>query len=254
MQFNKIRFRTDTLGKRVHRWCSFMKKWVSVLLVCCLAAFAMPTSGQAAQQRLPALSSKFYPDQELVFVDFHNVSPSPLDNIIINMRVREGAGSNRVIAAGQARLPTKLTIRPGERASARVPIFARSLRELPAAATFDFRITGRQLPDNTNIPDVVVQDSPSGKTLEFGRDSLGIPTALGFIELNPSLTAEVRTQVQVAILTFYDQERKVVWSETIGVNARLTNNESVLLWGRYEQMTSSLVPEISSVEVIFSFQ
>ncbi|HYF92911.1 MAG TPA: hypothetical protein VD969_11775 [Symbiobacteriaceae bacterium] len=228
-----------------------MKRFLSLLAVLSLLIAVFPGRALALQQLLPELSHKYYPLRDVVFVDFHNPYFAPIDTIVVNMVIREGTGRNRIVAIGQVSLPPTLVLSPGEHASAKVPIRARVLRDIPALAQFEFRITGRQLTDGKAPPDVVLQDSPNGSTLEFNRDPDGVPMVLGFIQLNPSITTETTVTVQAAILTFYDSEHTVVWSETMPIGGRLTNNDSLMIWGKFDQIRRDLVPDLSSVDVKF---
>lgn len=228
-----------------------MKRLFSLLAALTLLIAGFPSRALAVQQQLPELSYKYYPLRDVVYVDFHNPYFAPIDNIIVNMVIREGTGRNRIVAIGQVAMPTALTLAPGEHTSAKVPIRARVLRDIPALAQFEFRITGRQLADSKAPPDVVVQDSPNGATLEFNRDADGVPMVLGFIQLNPSITADTTVNVQAAVLTFYNSDHKVVWSETMPIGGKLTNNESLMIWGKYDHIRRDLVPDIASIDVKF---
>lgn len=222
---------------------------VATLLSLLLAGFSPVAT--AAPQILPELSYKFYPLKDVVFVDFHNPYFAPIDNIVINMVIRGGTGRNRVIAIGQARMPANLILMPGEHTSARVPIRARVMRDIPPLAQFEFRIIGRQLDSTDGPPDVVVQDSENGISLELNRDANNVPFVMGFITLNPSITTDTTAQVEMAILTFYDENHNVVWSEIMPINGKLKSNDSLMLWGKYEQVGIYLVPDITSVETKF---
>ncbi|HYG58633.1 MAG TPA: hypothetical protein VD902_11300 [Symbiobacteriaceae bacterium] len=228
-----------------------MKRLMVLFLTFSLLIFGIPSEAFALQQKLPELSYKFYPLRDTVFVDFHNPHFAPIDNIVVNMVIREGTGRNRVVAIGQTFLPPALTLAPGEHASTMVPIRARVLRDIPALAQFEFHITGRQLENGQAPPDVVVQGSANGAQLEFNRDPNGVPMVLGFIQLNPTITTEATVDVQAAILTFYDSEHRVVWSETMPIGARLTSNESRMIWGKYEQINLQLVPDLAQIDVKF---
>ena len=228
-----------------------MKRLMVLVLALCLLIMGIPTQALALQQKLPVLSHKFYPTWDIVFVDFHNPYFAPIDNVVINMVIREGTGRNRVVAIGQTFLPAGLVLKPGEHASTRVPIRARVLRDIPALAQFEFFITGRQLETEQTPPDIVVQGSPNGGQLEFNRDPNGVPMVLGFIELNPSVTEETTVDVQAAILTFYDADYKVVWSETMPIGGKLSNGDALMIWGKYEQITRQLVPTIAQIDVKF---
>ncbi|HWI66327.1 MAG TPA: hypothetical protein VNT75_31235 [Symbiobacteriaceae bacterium] len=228
-----------------------MKRLMTLLAALTLLIASFPTTALAVQQQLPQLSYKYYPLRDVVYVDFHNPNFAPIDSIVVNMVIREGTGRNRVVAIGQVSLPPALVLAPGEHASAKVPIRARVLRDIPALAQFEFRITGRQLADGKAPPDVVVQDSANGAQLEFNRDSDGVPMVLGFIQLNPSITAETTVTVQAAILTFYDSDHRIVWSETMPIGGKLTNNESLMIWGKYDQIRRDLIPDISAIDVKF---
>lgn len=219
-------------------------------LVLMLLASMAPTA-TAAPQYLPELSYKFYPVRDIVLVDFHNPYFTPADNITVNMIVREGTGRNRVIAIGQARLPQTLVLMPGEHTSARVPIRARVVRDIPALAQFEFKIIARPIDPEDAPPDVVVHDSSNGISLEVNRDVNDVPFVMGFIGLNPAIIEETTAVVDIAILTFYDQDHQIVWSEILPINGRLSNNDSLMLWAKYEQASSSLVPDISAVEAKF---
>ncbi len=228
-----------------------MRRVAAILLALCLTLTFLPVRVSAAQLALPVLSYKFYPLRDLVFVDFHNPYFTPVDNIVVNMVIREGTGRNRVIAIGQAFLPENLVLSPGEHVSTSVPIRARVVRDIPLLAEFEFRITGRPVEDGAAPPDVVVLESDNGVDLEFNLDPDGVPMVFGFIGLNPAITEETEVVVQAAILTFYDEDRQVVWSEFLPVYGRLQNNESLMIWGKFQRINKALVPEISSVDVKF---
>jgi len=228
-----------------------VKRLFTLLAALCLLIAGFPSRALAVQQSLPELSYKYYPLRDVVYVDFHNPNFAPVDSITVNMVIREGTGRNRIVAIGQVALPPALTLAPGEHTSAKVPIRARVLRDIPALAQFEFRITGRQLDEGKAPPDVVVQDSPNGATLEFNRDENGVPMVMGFIQLNPSITAETTVNVQAAILTFYNSDHEIVWSETMPIGGKLTNNESLMIWGKYDQIRRDLVPDINSIDVKF---
>jgi|GEM_PF-2577869 len=228
-----------------------MKRLFTLLAALVLLVAAFPTRALAVQQQLPELSYKYYPLRDVVYVDFHNPNFSSIDNIVVNMVIREGTGRNRIVAIGQIVLPPALTLAPGEHTSTLVPIRARVLRDIPALAEFQFQISGRQLTDGKAPPDVIVQGSPNGASLEFNRDADGVPIVLGFIQINPAVTADTTVTVQAAILTFYNSDHEVVWSETMPLGAKLTNNESRMIWGKYDQIRRDLVPDISSIDVKF---
>jgi len=222
--------------------------WLAVL---CLVLAALATPASAAQQKLEMLSYKFYALRDVVFVDFYNPTFSPIDTVNIDMVIREGTGRNRLVALGQAKLPANLVLSPGEHTSIKVPIKTRVVRDIPSLAQFEFRITGRQLDKDKAPPDVVVQDSVNGASMEFNRDVDGVPVVLGFIELNPSITADTTVQVDAGVLTFYDNDHEVVWSEILPIGGKLANHDSLMVWARYEQISSTLVPDVASIDVKF---
>jgi hypothetical protein len=228
-----------------------MKRFLAIVLALGLMIGLAPSQALAIQQQLPVLSYKYYPMRDIVFVDIHNPNFAPMDNIVVNMVVREGTGQNRIVAIGQVALPPNLVLAPGEHVSTKVPIRARVVRDIPPLAQFDFRISGRQLEDDQVPPDVVVQDSDNGTTLEFNSDANGTPIVVGFIQLNPSITEETTATVQAAILTFYDSDHKVVWSETMPIGGKLTNNDSLMIWGKYEQINRDLIPDLAQIDVKF---
>jgi hypothetical protein len=228
-----------------------MKRLFVVLLALGLLIGLAPSQALALQQQLPVLSYKYYPMRDIVFVDFHNPNFAPIDNVVVNMVIREGTGRNRIVAIGQVTLPANLVLGPGEHASTKVPIRARVLRDIPPLAQFEFHISGRQLEADQKPPDVVVQDSDNGTTLEFNRDANGTPIVLGFIQLNPSVTDEASVTVQAGILTFYDSDHKIVWSEIMPIGGKLTNNESLMIWGKYEQINRDLIPDLAQVDIKF---
>lgn len=229
-----------------------VKRLFVVLLALSLLLVGVPHQANAAQQKLPVLSYKFYPLRDVVFVDFHNPNFAPIDNIVVNMVVREGTGLNRIVAIGQTFMQPNLVLRPGEHVSTLVPIRARVLRDIPPLAQFEFHITGRTLESAQAPADVVVQDSLNGTTLEFNRDANGVPMVLGFIQLNPtSVTQDTTVTVQAAILTFYDSDRQVVWSETMPIGGKLKSTDSLMIWGKYEKISSALVPDIDQIDVKF---
>lgn len=227
------------------------RRLVVLLLAVSLLAVFTPSQALALQQPLPVLSYKYYPLRDIVYVDFHNPNFAAIDNIVVNMVIREGTGRNRVVAIGQTVMPPGLTLAPGEHVSTKVPIKARVLRDIPPLAEFEFRVSGRQLDQDQKLPDVIVQDSPNGATLEFNRDANGVPIVLGFIQINPGVTDETTVTVQAAVLTFYNSEHEVVWSETMPIGAKLTNNESVMIWGRYEALNRDIVPDLNQIDVKF---
>lgn len=227
-----------------------MKRLFVIVAVMFLLMAGMAPRALAAQQNLEVLSHQFYPMRDIVFVDFYNPSFNPVDNISVNMIIREGTGRNRIIAIGQAFLPENLVLAPGEHVSVKVPIRARVVRDIPLLADFQFQVAGRQLAADALPPDVVVAGSPNGVTLEFNRDPNGVPIVVGFIQLNPEkLGKDTQAQVSAAVLTFLDADRDVVWTEVLPVNARLEQNDMAMIWAKYEHMTNSLVPNIDSVEV-----
>ncbi len=231
-----------------------MKRIFMALLTLCLVVSGFAPKGDAAPQELPELSYKFYPLRDTVFVDFHNPYFNPVGSITVNMTVREGTGRNRVIAIGQTRLPSNLVLLPGEHTSARVTIRARVVRDIPSLAQFEFKIIATPLPDTARPPEVVVQDSTTGATLELNRDANSVPYVMGFIGLDPAITAPTTAQVDMAILTFYNEDHNIVWSEYLPINGKVSNNESLMVWGKYESASSHVVPEISSVEAKFVVQ
>jgi hypothetical protein len=228
-----------------------MKRLLPLLLSLSLLLALVPSHAFALQQPLPVLSYKFYPLRDVVYVDFTNKNFSPVDNIVVNMVIREGTGQNRVVAIGKTVMPANLVLAPGEHVSAMVPIRARVLRDIPPLSQFEFTVTGRQVADGKAPPDVVVQDSPNGGTLEFNRDANGVPMVLGFIELNPQITADTTVTVQAGILTFYDSDHNIVWSETMPIGGKLTNGDSLMIWGQYDHIRQDLVRDISSIDVKF---
>lgn len=230
---------------------SAVRRWFALLLGLCFLVSGLTGTVSAATQDLPVLSYKFYPLRDTVFVNFHNPYFTSADNIMVNMIIREGTGRNRVVAIGQTRMPANLVLAPGEHTSARVMIRTRVIRDIPALAEFEFKISGRPVPAEKTPPDVVVQDSSNGISLEVNRDNNKVPFVMGFIELNQNITEETKVNVQQAILTFYDQNHKIVWSEVMPINGTLTNSDSIMLWGKYDHITGSLVPDISSVEAKF---
>lgn len=228
-----------------------MKRLLSIVVTLFVLLTGVPTPASAAPQILPELSYKFYPLRDLVFVDFYNPYFVPVGGVTVNMIIREGTGRNRTIAIGQTRLPNNLVLMPGEHTSARIPIRARVVRDIPPLAQFEFRIVSKQIDEKAVPPEIVVQDNQNGTTLELNKDADGVPFVMGFIGLSPSITEETTAQVDLAILTFYDEDHKVVWSEFLPVNGKLKNDESFMVWGKYEQANASLVPDIVSVETKF---
>jgi len=227
------------------------RKW-GFVLVLSLLLLAIPSTGVASSQLLPTLSHSFYPQRDLVFVDFHNPYFTPVDTIIINMTVRDGTAQNRIIAIGQARLPVNMVLMPGESTSTRVPIRARIVREIPATAKFEFRVLARSLEENETVPpDVVIQDSDNGINLSINRDANQVPFVMGFIGLSPMITETTNARVDMAILTFYNQDRTVVWSEIMPINGTLTNHDSLLIWSKFEQASTAQIPEVTNVEAKF---
>lgn len=225
---------------------------IPAILAMLLVLLSVPVStASAISQRLDVLSYKFYPLRDIAFVDLHNPYFAPIDNIIVNMVIREGTGRNRVLAIGQTVMPPNLVLRPGEQVGARVEIRARVVRDIPALAQFEFRIQGRQVEDDSLPPDVVVEGSSNGVTLEFNRDVNGVPIVVGFIGLSPSLAKEQEVQVQGAVVSFYDENRKIVWSELMPIGGRLRHHESLMAWAKYEHLSSALVPDISMVTARF---
>jgi hypothetical protein len=229
-----------------------MKRKLSLVLLLCVLLAAIPSTGAASSQLLPTLSHSFYPQRDIVFVDFHNPYFSPVDTIIVNMTVRDGARQNRIIAIGQARLPVNMVLMPGESTSARVTIRARVVRDIPATAQFEFRILARPLEEGETVPaEVVIQDSDNGISLSVNRDANEVPFVMGFIGLSPMITEPTSTRVDMAILTFYNLDRTVVWSEIMPINGTLTNHDSLLIWSKFEQASIAQVPEVASVEAKF---
>lgn len=228
-----------------------MKRIFVAFLTVCLVLASLAPKGDAAPQELPELAYKFYPLRDIVFVDFHNPYFAPVGNIIVNMTVREGTGRNRVIAIGQTKMPANLVLMPGEHTSARIPIRARVVRDIPGLAQFEFKIISTQVAETAVPPDVVVQDSTTGVTLELNRDANAVPYVMGFIGLSPSITAPTTVKVDMAILTFYDENHQIVWSEFLPINGKVSNNDSLLVWGKYEHASAHVVPDISSVHVKF---
>lgn len=229
-----------------------MKKRILLLLtaLCLMLASFAPTA-VAAQLRLEVLSYKFYPLQDLVFVDVMNTNQDPISNVVVDLVIREGTGRNRLIALGQVTLPPSLVLMPGEHISTRVPIRARIVRDIPALAQFEFRVTGAPVEREAAPPDVVVEGSDNGATLEFSRDQNGVPMVFAFVRLNEMAPAETRVMLNAAVLTFYDEHRQIVWSEYMPIGGRLGAGESRMIWGKYEQLHRSRVPNIDSIEVKF---
>lgn len=228
-----------------------VKRIVPILVALLFTMAVFVPRASAAPQTLPALSHKFYPLKDMVFVDFHNPYFTPIDNISVNLIIREGTGRNRIIAIGQTRLSGNMVLMPGEHASARVPIRARIMREIPLLSQFEFRITGRVLDKDAGPPDVVVQDSGNGITLDLNRDANGTPYVMGFATLNPNITQETSAKVELAILTFLDQDRQVVWSEIMPVNGTIRNDESILLYSKFEQAGAIIPTDGVTVEAKF---
>lgn len=228
-----------------------MKRIYVTLLILCVVLVGLPPSGNAAPQLLPELSYKFYPLRDIVFVDFYNPYFTPVGNITVNMTVREGTGRNRVVAIGQTRMPSNLVLLPGEHTSVRIPIRARVIRDIPALAQFDFRIMTTQLPESAIPPEVVVQDSSNGITLDLNHDANSVPFVMGFIGLSPVISQPTIAKVDMAILTFYDENHQILWSEFLPVNGKLGNDDSLMVWGKFEQASSFMVPGITSIEAKF---
>jgi hypothetical protein len=227
-----------------------MKRFLTLVLALGLLFAVAPSSrAVAAQQSLEVLSRKFYPLHDLTFVDIFNPSFNPVNNIVVNMVIREGTGRNRIVAVGQVFLPAGLVLRPGEHVSATVPIRARVVRDIPALADFEFRVSGNQLDKTAALADVVVEGSTNGVSLEFNRDQDGVPMVFGFVRLSSSSPDNAQATLQGAVLTFYDDNRQVVWSEFMPLTGKLASNDSFMLYGKYEQLTANLVPDISSVDV-----
>lgn len=227
-----------------------MRRGALLGLILCLSVLINPVSA-AVPQNLPQITHKFYPLRDLVMVDFYNPYFAPIDNIIVNMIVREGTGQNRIIAIGQERLPANLVLKPGERSSTRIPIRARIVREIPALAQFEFRVIGRQIEEKDAPPQVVVLDSPTGSTLEVTEDANRVPYVMGFLGLHASTPKDTNVTVERAILTFFDENHQILWSEQLPINGTLTNVNSLMIWAKYEQANSYVVPGIKSVEVKF---
>lgn len=229
-----------------------MRRRLLIFALLCLMLTAIPGAGSAAPTTLPELSYKFYPLRDTVFVEFYNPFFTPVDTIIVNMTIREGTGQNRVVAIGQSRMPANLVLLPGEATSARVAIRARVLRDIPPLAQFEFRILARQLEADAPVPpEVVVQDSDNGVGLSLNRDANNVPFVMGFIGLSNAITEPTSVRVEMAVLTFYDNNRRVVWSELMPINGTLTNFDSMLLWSKYEQASVFQVGDIAAVEAKF---
>lgn len=211
-----------------------------------IAAAIVPGVTAAPPHALPDIGYKYYWSRDLVFVDFVNPYFTPVNNVIINMTVREGTGKNRVIAIGQTRMPANLILNPGEHTSARVPIRARIVRDLPINAQFEFKITGKQIPMEEVPPSVVVM---GGGNLEVNRDANNVPFVMGFISLDDLAPDESQVTVQMAILTFYDESHRIVWSEVMAISGTLTQADSIMLFGKYD--AASQLPDITSVEAHF---
>ncbi len=229
-----------------------MKRRLGSVLLLCLLLVAIPSAGAATSQFLPPLSHLFYPQRDIVFVDFHNPYFSPVDTIIVNMTVRDGTRQNRIIAIGQARLPVNMVLMPGETTSTRVAIRARVVREIPSTAQFEFRILARPLEVDDPVPaEIVIQDSDDGISLNVNRDANEVPFVMGFIGLSPVITEPTNARVDMAILTFYNNDRTVVWSEIMPINGTLANHDSLLIWSKFEQATTTHVPEVTNVKAKF---
>jgi hypothetical protein len=211
-----------------------------------LSALLVPGVNAAPPQTLPDIGYKYYWSRDLVFVNFVNPYFTPVNNVIINMTVREGTGSNRVIAIGQTRMPPHMIMNPGEHTSARVPIRARIIRDLPINAQFEFKIMGRQIPAAEVPPSVVVM---GGGSLEVNRDQNRVPFVMGFITLDPLAPDDAQVTVQMAVLTFYDESHRIVWSEIMAIAGTLTASDAIMLFGKYE--AASQLPDVSSVEAHF---
>lgn len=211
-----------------------------------ISAAIVPGVTAAPPQTLPDIGYKYYWSRDLVFVNFVNPYFTPVNNVIINMTVREGTGKNRVIAIGQTRMPPAMILNPGEHTSARVPIRARIIRDLPINSQFEFRIMGRQIPAAEVPPSVVVM---GGGNLEVNRDANKVPFVMGFITLDPLAADEAQVTVQMAVLTFYDESHRIVWSEIMAISGTLTPSDSIMLFGKYE--AASQLPDITSVEAHF---
>jgi hypothetical protein len=200
--------------------------WAVMLLV----ALGGPSATGAPPVQLPDIGSKFYYSRELVFVDFINPYFAPVNNIIVDMIVRDGTGANRVIAIGQSRLAPYLVLQPGEHTSTRVPIRARVSRTIPPNADFQFRIMARQVDPTTVPPEVVVQ---GGDSLAVTKDINGVPNVLGFAGLDPLAPEDAQVTVQLAILTFYDQNHRISWTEFVPVAGTITPFDSLPIIGKF---------------------
>lgn len=215
-----------------------------IAAVLVLVAGVPPPAVAAPPQFLPDIGYKYYYSRDLVFVDFVNPYFSPVNNVVVNMIVREGTGRNKVIAIGQTRMPPNLILMPGEHTSARVPIRARIQRDIPVNAQFEFRISGRVVPDAEVPPQVTVQ----GGTMEVNKDHNGVPYIFGFAQLDPLAADDAQVTVQMAILTFYDSQHRISWSEIMAINGSLVPGDSLMLFGKYE---AAAAIDTSSVDVLF---
>lgn len=223
-----------------------MKRLLSALaLLGLLLAVSAAPAAAAPPQFLPEIGYKYYFSRDLVFVDFVNPYFTSVNNIIVNMIVRDGTPANRMIAIGQTRLPPTLILRPGDHTSARVPIRARLVRDIPVNATFEFRITGKVVADEDLPPTVTVQ---SGSTLEVSRDQNGVPYVMGFAALDPLADEDVTAQVEMAVLTFYDAQRRISWSEIMALSATLAHGDSLMVFSKYDAATMA---DVASVDVQF---
>lgn len=217
--------------------------WATLLT---LSLFS-PNAVSAPLVQLPDMSSKFYYSRELVFVDFINPFFAPVNNIVVNMVVRDGTGANRTIAIGQNLLPRNMILQPGEHTSTRVPIRGRVGRVIPPNADFQFRIMAKQVDPNSVPPQVVIQ---GGDSLAVTKDANGVPNVLGFAGLDPLAPDSAQVTVTQAILTFHDQNQRVSWSDIVPVGATLTPIDSFPVIGKFASAAGADI-DTSYVDVKF---
>lgn len=223
-----------------------MKRWLPIVMLVALMLGTVPSPTSAAPpQFLPEIGYKFYYMLDLVFVDFVNPYFTPVNGVIVNMIVRDGSKKNKVVAIGQTRMPTNLTLKPGEHTSARVPIRARIMRDIPVNATFEFRITGKVADSDSLPPAVVVQ---GGGSMDVNKDDNGVPYVMGFATIDPLAEEDASVQIQMAILTFYDSQHRIVWSEIMALSGALTHGDSMMVFAKYDAAASV---DTNSVDVQF---
>lgn len=224
---------------------SGLRLWLRSLVVLALILAALLPAGfmparAAEPQMLLTRSYRYFADRDLVLLDLSNPLFVPVRRIAVTMTVR-GAGG-QILALGKAQLPANLVLKPGENTSVQVPVLVQIVPQLPAGARFEFMITGQPVDEATLPPPVMAL----GPGLELSKDADGVPWVMGFGYLDPLLPEGTAVLVESAVLSFYDSEGLLVWTEVVPFGQQLGPGETLMIARKFESLAP---PRVTAARV-----